>query len=179
MKRLLTLALAILLTLGLGGCSVELDEEPTKEPFDLDAYKALAVAFCTTVEENAVDLGKIARRQNNYWEALDALGGFVTTEKILENSSEWFFEETGLSFSDLEAKYEEHSSLYRDIIMTEIEGKEAEEIESLIRIFFDAYTDLYTLVMSPSGSREDFVDRYNEIIESFRSAQNELAIFLG
>lgn len=174
MRKFVALAMVLVMALWLVGCS----EQPGTEPFDLDTYKESVSRCCSSVEESAVHYGNIAQYQNNYWKASENIGGTITTEKLLEASEEWFSNESGISFDNLNAQYEDLSTQYKKIVMTEVEGKEAEEIEELFRTFFTAYMDLRSLVMSPSGSRDTFVNQYNEHVATFTRAQNELLLFL-
>ena len=171
MKRFICMILALVLALGLMACGAE-------EAFDLSAYKDAVSSCCAAVDENIINYGNIAQYQNNYWNNMEKFTGTVTEEKLLAASEEWFTENTSTSFADLDALYQEHTATYKEIILTEIEGQEAEEIDALFRSLFGAYTDLHNMVMSPSCSHSEFIQNYNEYIDAYTSAQSRLELFL-
>ena len=172
MKRIFAFILVVALFMSLIGCGSK------EEPFDLSAYKEKVSACCTSVDEHIINYGNIAQYQNNYWNNMEQFTGTVTEENLLSAAEEWFVEKTSTSFADLDAIYQEHTAAYKEIILMEIEGKEAEEIDAQFRVFFGAYMDLHNMVMSPSCSHSEFIQNYNEYIDAYTSAQSHLALFL-
>jgi hypothetical protein len=175
MKRLISLLIAVVILCGTTGCAAG----SKGNSFDIDFYKKSVADLCASIEESAVHYGNIASYQNNLWKASENMGSIMTQERLVNSGFEWFFEETGISAEDLTATYDANASTYKDIIMQETEGEEAKEIEELLRNFFASYMDLRNLVISPSGSRNDFVGKYNDIINSLTSVKSELLIFLA
>ena len=126
MRKILSLLFALVLVFGLFGCSGSVDQEAA---FDLEVYKSDVKSCVSSVSEAAVAFGNIAQYQNNYWANMNQMGSYPDSEKLVSAGFEWYEKETGVPFSDLTAQYESHSATYKDILLTEIDGKEAEEIE--------------------------------------------------
>lgn len=173
MKRFMCFLFVLSLSFSVSGCGPSQDRN-----FDIEEYRQSVFDLCSSVEEYTIYYSSMAQSQSINWKAMETMGLPVTTEKLLEYAEEWISKEAGLSLSDLDDKYEEHSELYKQLITTETEGKEAEEIALLLRVFFEAYVDMRSAVMSPSGSRVEYVSKINSIASEFISARDSILIFL-
>ena len=146
----------------------------TAEPFDLDAYKVKASSFRNDTYNACVILSNMGVYENNHWKALGRL-----SDTIVDSAYEWLSEKSDESKSTVEAAYESICAAYKDLILTDFgDNTEAKEIDSGVRSLFDGYSDLYTSVLNPSGSRDHFATHISELIDEIKSANSNLLIFL-
>lgn len=151
---------------------------PTEPPFDIDEYKRDIKNCCSEMKSSTIFLSGMAEYENNLWKSLVQFSGTVTSEKLFSSTCEWL-ETEGWSKSVVEAQYSKISKSYKEIITTEIDGAESEEIKAVFNEYFDAYIKLYNLVFSPSGTREEFVNNCNDYISIIETSQSKLDILLS
>lgn len=151
-------------------------DDPTlnSEPmFDLDEYKLLVSVCRTAINDASIYVANTGTYEYNYWKALGKLSDSMT-----DSAFEWLSENSDATRETVDADYELIRQQYKDIILTEIEGKEAEEIDAAFRSMYDAYSSMYSLVTSPSGSLSDFASSLNEYINAITSSDESLSLFL-
>ena len=188
LKRFFSLILCVICVLSFAGCSQASPKAETSAataaattistspPFDLAAYKD-AIENCTAeMYDSAVLLLNVAEYEINYWESLEKLGGTVNSEKILSSAWEWLAEKSEYTKEDIDSQYDIVTSLYKDIITTEISGAKAAEMKEIYDDYFDAYITFYNLVCAPSGSSSDFIDACNSCISTIKNCKNKLDI---
>lgn len=178
MKKIIALLMCMALLLaGCGGGAQS--EDSTSAPFSIDSYKESVSDSVNSVYESAVLFGNIANYENNYWEAAEKLNSFVTPEKLFERAMEWLEEKTGDTAETVKAQYDENTEKYKAIVSTDIEGTEAEEIKETYKEYFDAYIALYNLINSPSVNKSDFVNNYNDCVNTISNCSSKLEILLS
>lgn len=185
-RKFFSLILAGLMVVSLLGCassnSGTNSEAPTqeieKEEFDLTAYKALVSACRADINAAGTMVANVGKYENSYWTAMNNVNGRVDSDKMVESAFSWFSENSDESRETVDAAYESIRQQYKDIALIEIEGKEAEEIDSAFRNMYDAYSSLYSIVTSPSGDRSNFVTSYNEYVGTITDSDEDLALFL-
>lgn len=194
-RKLLSLILAALMVLAFTGCgsttasvegtpTPEVETTPTPEPtptdipFDLDAYKALVNACRADINSAHIFVGNVGNYENKYWTSLSNFGGRLDIEKMVDGAFEWLAENSDESRETVDAAYESIRQQYKAIILTEIDGNEAEEIDSAFRNMYDAYSSMYSLVILPSGSRSSFATNLVDYMNIILDSDEDLALFL-
>lgn len=201
MKRSITIMLALLLLLCLAACGEKPESNPaptpteapaapaettpppapTEEPvkFDLDAYKADVSGFRAKVMDNSLYLYNVAKYLNNYLETRTKLGGTVKLdEDNIASGYEWLLEKANVTKDDIDTANDDIRTIYKAIILAEIDGKEAEEIDAQVRDMFDAYSGLYDLVNTPTDAVTTFASKCNEYTGAINGADEKLGLFL-
>lgn len=145
----------------------------TANTFDLSAYKDLVADCRAKIKESGILLSNIGQWENNYWKAMGSL-----SDDMVGSAFEWLEEQSGENRDTVDSGYSDIRDTYKEIILLEVEGKEAEEIDEAFRGLYDSYSSLYRLVTEPSGSRSDFVDDFNDSINAFTTHDDTLSLFL-
>ena len=189
-RKVLSLILATLMVLAFTGCgsttdsaegtpTPEVETTPTPEPtptdipFDLDAYKTLVNACRADINSAHIFVGNVGNYENNYWKTLGRM-----SDTMVDSAFEWLAKNSDESRETVDAAYENIRQQYKAIILTEIEGKEAEEIDSAFRNMYDAYSSMYSLVILPSGSRSSFAANLVDYMNIILDCDEDLALFL-
>lgn len=197
MKRVLmfTLALALILC----GCAsvapapapeqeapatqptAEPEPEAAPEPvFDLDAYKSAVDQFRRDVMDNGTNLCNIANYEASYIKNLTNIRGSADSESTLESAQKWFEEKSESTFSDIETAHARIKEEYAALIITEIDGKEAEELDSYVRSMYEGYNDLYTAATTASPTSFDlFADIVNTAVKMIQDSNSNIGLFCG
>lgn len=180
-KYLLFLALAVAF---LAGCGSEAApaETPTPEPtvtaFDLGAYKEIISACRDDIISENETLEFLASWQSSYWKVIETAGGTLDADKMVDSAFEGLQKKMKIKRDAVESAYDRIRQQYKEIVLVEINGKEAEEIDSEFREMYDAYTALYSLVTSPSGSRSSFVTNASKYLDTVSLSSESLNLFL-
>lgn len=140
--------------------------------FDIEAYKKQVNECATSMNTSAVLYGNIGSYMYNYFKAL----GYV---KEIESGYEWLEKQDGgCSKEELENGYEDVRNMYKDISITEIDGKEATIIEESIKAMYENYETIVNCVQSPTGSVSTYGSELSDAINGFSSAYDELNLYL-
>lgn len=196
MKRLFlfTLAFALLLC----GCAApaqttaeptepQQTAEPEPEPaakvepsFDLDAYKSSVDQFRRDVVDCTINVSKLAAYEVAHMDASMKVSGSVDSEKTSEYAFSRLEEDHSISANDLSAAYDNIRSEYADLIIVEIEGKEAEELDSYVRSMYENFNDLYKAAQSASPANYDsFVNCVADAMSGVSDANDSIGLFCG
>lgn len=136
--------------------------------FDPDAYKALVADCRMAIRDAGNVMAMMGFYEYYYWEAHETIvENNITSNSIVDAAYEWLRENTGETRENVEAAYESICLQYKDIALIEIEGREAEEINTALRKLYMAYSLLYSLAATPAGCRISFltmIDDYNTTI---------------
>ncbi len=100
------------------------------------------------------------------------------SDSMVDSAFEWLAENSEETRETVDAAYSKIREEYKAIILTEIEGKEAEEIDASFRELYDSYCGMYTLVTEPSGSLSDFADTLIDLANSQIASDESLSLFL-
>lgn len=183
MKKIFIFVTMAALLSTLIGCSTSKEEltapsnEPTSEQvisFDLDDYKA-AVSECRqNIADNSLYLSNVGNYEFNFVKALGSISDDTTGRAF-----EWLAEKSDATKESVDAVDVIIREQYKAIIATEIEGKEAEEIEEAVRALYDAYSSLYSLVVDPTGTVSDFGKNLQNCISSITDSDDALMLWLN
>lgn len=146
---------------------------PTVE-FDFEGYKAKVLDCVSELNDGCIALANMCQYENNYWKALESVGGHFDTGKAVSSAFEWLEGKSDYSADYIDAQYKSIGAMYKEVIAFNTFGREAEEIGSAFNDYYDAYIGLYNLAMSPSGGRGTFVDTYNNLTSIIKNCQSKL-----
>lgn len=174
MKKTTFLA-TIVLVLFLAGCGSpsQSNASPSSTAFDLDTYKALVSSCREEINAASLILANTGSYENTYWKALGSL-----SDDMVDRAFAWLAENSEETRETVDSTYNDIRAAYKEIILNEIEGKEAEEIDSAFRGLYDAYCEMYSLVTQPSGSRESFAQSLSKLIDDIGDYDESLSLFL-
>jgi hypothetical protein len=149
-------------------------------PFDLAAYKESVDQFRRDVMDNSLYVGNIVRYEADYMKELTNIRGSADAESTLESAREWFEKNAGATLSDVEAAHEKIKEEYASLIIAEIEGKEAEELDTYIRAIYEGYSDLYQYARTASPTNYlSFTNDSNKSISKILDANRDISLFCG
>jgi hypothetical protein len=190
MKRVIALIL-ILCVLGTAGCAeadpdestiqesiVQADTIEETEPFSLDDYKSEAKKYSEALKENADLLFASVEYEINYWKAQEAFSGIFTSQELVDKSMSWLMGKTGVGREYIEYMHEDVSSMYKNLVLQDVSGKEAEEIDRIVRELFEYYIQLFNLTFSPSENRIKLTEEYESLSASISNSLSKLDVFL-
>lgn len=196
MKKIMLFA--VVLALLLCGCAApasvpdettqpQQTSEPEPEPaakaepaFDLDAYKSAVDHFRRDVVDCTINVSKLAAYEVAHMDASMKVSGSVDSEKTSEYAFSRLDEEHSISADDLSAAYDNIRSEYADLIIVEIEGKEAEELDSYVRSMYENFNDLYKAAQSASPANYDsFVNCVADAMSGVSDANDSIGLFCG
>lgn len=185
MKRIICIltGISLALLMGCSGSNPQQDNQtnpptttvaPETEPeFNLAAFKS-AVAQCQTdINDASIYIANMGAYEYNFWKTLGSLSDSMT-----ERAYEWLAENSDATKESVEAAYESIRQQYKDITLTEYNGKEAEAIYTAFESMYQSYIGMYNLVTSPSGSITDFATGLSNYIEAIQESDSELSLFL-
>lgn len=144
------------------------------DTFDLESYKESASDFRAEAYAASVILANMGSYENNYWKALGSL-----SDSMVDKAFTWLAENSDESQETVEAAYESIRAAYKELILTDLgDNTEAAEIDAGVRALYDGYSELYNIVLNPSGSRGDFASHVSDLISEIQSANDDLLLFL-
>lgn len=153
---------------------------PEDSRFDLDAYKALVSDCCMAIRDAGGVMAMMGVYEYYYWEAHEtAGGGDPTSASIVDAAYEWLHENTDETRETVEAAYESICMQYKDITLIEVEGREAEEIDTVFRKQYMAYSLLYSLAATPAGCRISFLTMIDDYNTTITRCDDTLSLLLG
>lgn len=159
------------------------EPEPVAETapaFDLDAYKSAVDQFRRDVMDNGTNLSNVANYEANYIKNLTNIRGSADSESTLESAQKWFEEKSESTFSDIETAHAKIKEEYAALIITETDGKEAEELDSYVRSMYEGYTDLYKAATTASPTSFDlFADIVNNAVKNIQDSNSNIGLFCG
>ena len=186
MKRIICLLTALLIAFSISGCSETGEPQdtlanpsasttaPTTElMFDLAAFKADINTCRSEINSASIYVANMGTYEYNFWKALGKL-----SDDMAEKAFEWLEKNSDATEESIKAVYESIRQKYKEISITEYSGNEAEKIYTAFDRMYHAYTDMYLLVTSPSGSITDFATKLNNCIETIQESDSELSLFL-
>ena len=140
---------------------------------NLDAYKE-AVSICRDdINAASLVLGNMTNYESNY---LKISGN--PSDAMVDAALQWLTENANENRETIDAAYNSIQQQYKDIALTEISGKEAEEIGTSVQEMYDAYISLHDLALMPTGSKDDFDKNSNTYVLTIASASRDLTLFL-
>lgn len=162
---------------------VEATAMPEKEPepeigFDLNEYKELVSDCRTKINDACLFVANIGSYEFQYWKNYNAISGRGMPDNMVDSAFEWLAEEADVTRDAVDDDYNNIRQQYKDIILIEIEGREAEEIDAAFRSMYDAYNSMYSQVTSPSTSLSGFGTTIAENIAAIEDADESLSLFL-
>lgn len=154
--------------------------EPSQTPdpvFDLNEYKGLVSECRASINEATLYVCNTGNYELNYWKTAKSFSG-NKPDNLVDAAFEWLAENSEETRDTVEADYNSIRQQYKSIILIEIEGKEAEEIDAAFRDMYDAYCSVYNLVVSPSGSLSEFGNNLVDYATAIMDADEGLSLFL-
>lgn len=154
------------------------DQEAEKE-FNLEEYKT-AVSECRdAINEAGILVANVGSYEINYCNALASISGkTAVTDEMVEKAFDWLAEKADVSRETVDKTYDNIRQQYKDIILIEIDGQEAKEIDSSFRGLYDAYDSMYSLTTSPSGLASDFANKFQSYVTAMVDIDKDLSLFL-
>lgn len=143
--------------------------------FDIDEYKTKVSECRNNIDASTVLIANMGNYEFNYFRIL----GKVDPNGY-ESACNWLEKETeGETTREMvEAGYETICQQYKDIVLIEREGNEAEIIFEKFEILYSAYFDLYYAVSNPSGTVTSFSKAVSENSKLILTTSEELGLFL-
>lgn len=181
MRKIFAIILAVVLAVSLCSCGgnslsdeTGLKETVKADDFDLDGYKEKVSEFRSSVYEASIILGNIGVYENNYWKALGSL-----SDNMVESAFDWLAENSDESKETVEANNENIRAAYKELALIDVgDDGEAAEIDAGVRALYDGYSELYSTVLNPSGSRGYFATSVSDLMSEVQSANDDLLLFL-
>lgn len=181
MRKLFLLSLSMLLTVSLCSCGgsddplVSVESETSVVSFDLSAYQADVSAYKEATYQASIILANVGNYENNFWKALGRL-----SENMADSAFEWLSENSEETRDTVVASNDSISEAYNNLISTNFgEDPDASEIDVAVRMLYDRYSELYSLVTEPSGTRDAFVLSLSSLIEDIEAANDALTDLLS
>ena len=185
MKKVLLFAvvLALLLCACAAPASTADKPEPIAESataFDLDSYKSAVNQFRIDVLKNTINVGNMAKYEMNFMETMTKISGSIDSDETVEIAYSWLKAESGVTAADVESANETIRKEYADLIAAEIEGKEAEELDSYVHSMYENFNELYKAATTAQpASFESFVTRCHEALTGIATADDNISLFCG
>lgn len=149
--------------------STTLAPAETTTAFDLNGYKDLISECNASIYDASILLSNMGQWEYNYWKNMVSMNGVLNYDLMAQKAEDWLNEKAEVSAGTVKENYDAICESYRQIIKTEIEGKEAEKILETFDELFVTYSNLYLLVTSPSGSINIFADSFNDYTNSIKN----------
>lgn len=162
MKKLILAALALLICLSSTACG-----------YDKAQYRADVVGFCETVMEESQNLEYMHDYMWGYWTAAGNKDGTIDDVDSMVADA---FENASASYEDWDIvnAMTEVTSKYSAMSETTVLGKD-KEIESFVDKMYREYCSLYSLIVSPEGTRDIWESRVYESIDEIKKCDGEIS----
>ena len=155
---------------------------PSMEPtFDLEAYEQQVQEFAVEAETNFIAIANVCVYEKNFWESFQNIGGTNSVPNdISEKGYAWLEENSDHTKDEIDRNTEAIETLYKDLILVEFDGKEAEELDGAVRDMYQGYKKLYDLSNSSASKNgmSTFINTYNAAFELFSSAKDTMTLFI-
>ncbi len=141
--------------------------------FDLDEYKLLVSECRSSINNASIYISNMGAYEIKYWKILGSL-----SDTMVDSAFKWLAEKSDGTRDSVETSYETIRKQFKEIVLIEIDGNEAEEISKSFRSMYDSYIAIYLMVTSPSGTVESFATKLNNNINNITDSNNTLSLFL-
>lgn len=187
MKRALHIILASCLVLLLmsacaAGDTVEIttaEPSSTAQVITIEEYREVIAKSRTAIWTASVYLSNLGEYEYTLWNASISMGSNKgLTNDYIDDAFRWLSENSDGTRDSVNGGYNVIRDQYKEIALMEIEGAEATELRETYSAMYEAYTDLYALVTTPSTSISDFENLFNESIGTIKEADTDLGLFL-
>jgi len=129
---------------------------------NLDEYKELVSKFNNDIMAQSLLLSNMGKWEYNYWKAYNSLDAKSPDfDSMTSHAYELLVKNAEVGEEEIANNYKSISEQYKQIVVIDISGSEAGEIKESFKNLYDAYSSLYKMTTSPSGSLSSFSDNYN------------------
>lgn len=183
MKRIISILLISAILLLLAACSTQEPESKTTTsvpkitktdaPFDLTGYEEAVGQFRAHVMDNSLLLYNVGNYEVNY---LKALG--TTSDKTADNGFEWLSKQTDATRESVDAAHQIIRDEYAELILVEVDGKEAEALDGYVHSMYEGYAALYDCVTSNSLNASQLTTKINDAIGLINGANDDIGLFI-
>ncbi len=149
----------------------------TTVPFNIEEYREIINTCRTDIYDSSILLSNMGKYEYNFMKALASVSG-TPDDTVAEKAFEWLSENSDATKESVAEDYESIREQYKEIILIEASGKEAEELSDGLEDMYEAYTDLYTLVTEPHNYVSTFSSSYNDYIDTISACNEDLGLFL-
>ncbi len=188
MKKTFCIALMLVLVMGLTACGNNSESQgnddnaavtEAEEEFDLEEYEDQVKIFRDEANSTMLALYNMSNYESNYWNNLLNISGKApSSDDLSERAFSWLEENSDYTQDSIEESDALIRDYYKDLILTDIEGKEAEELDAAVRDMYDAYTAMYTNVTAASGDLNSFKSATSSAVGSFNKADDTIKLLL-
>ena len=186
MKKTIAVLTIALSTISLFGCSSsktnttdnQTEVATTKKSFDIELYKKSVGILNDSIMETSILVSNMAQYENNYWSNLEKIGGTIDYKELVDKAYNWLEKKSDTKKEDIEKSYSNICNKFKEVSLQEVSGKEAEELQSSSKELFQAFDSLYDLATNPTGDNSSFVSNYNKYIETIKSTNNNISVYL-
>ena len=127
----------------------------------------------------ALMLNNMTNYELAHLQVAEKLNSKVDSEELLQKAFDHIEEQEWDTRENIESTDATIRKAYKEFILIESnENKEALEIETEIRNFYDAYVALYSLATSPNGSASSFESTVNKTNNFIVSSNDALDLWL-
>lgn len=147
--------------------------------FDLEEYKKSAQDLRSSMYTAALMLNNMTNYEVAHLQVSEKINSNVDSTELVQKAFDHIEKQEWDTRENIEASDSSIRKAYKEFILIEFnDNKEALEIETEIRSFYDAYAELYSLANSPSGSASDFESAVNKTINTMVSSNDALNLWL-
>lgn len=174
MKRYIAIVL-ILVSLTLNGCGKTQQSETndtskiSEVNFDSAEYKSLISACRSEISAASSNAYIVAVWENTYLNTLGKNKKELNNNSIIEFAINHASQTSDIDFNDIEQAHDSIVSKYNDIVSVDTIGQEAWEIDIVFRNMYDAYSELYSIVVHPAenkGRLNENASDYSKIVST-------------
>lgn len=184
MKKIIVYILINVLLVSLAACGSPINSQTeattaatTTAPFNIEEYREIINTCRTDIYDSSILLSNMGKYEYNFMKALASVSG-TPDDTVAEKAFEWLSENSDATKESVAEDYESIREQYKEIILIEASGKEAEELSDSLEDMYEAYTDLYTLVTEPHNYVSTFSSSYNDYIDTISECNDDLGLFL-
>lgn len=189
MKKVISCTLVLVIVLSIfAACSAQehtpitttyaSDSTETDAPFDLDGYEEAVGQFRTHVMDNSLLLYNVGNYEINYLNALQSISG-STSNETAEKGFEWLSKQTDATRETVDAAHQTIRDEYAELILVEVDGKEAEALDGYVHSMYEGYAALYDCVTSNSLNASQLTTKINDAIGLINGANDDIGLFIG
>lgn len=147
--------------------------------FDLEEYKKSAQDLRSSMYTAALMLNNMTNYEVAHLQVSEKINSNIDSTELVQKAFDHIEKQEWDTRENIEASDSSIRKAYKEFILIEFsDNKEASEIETELKSFYDAYAELYSLANSPSGSASSFESAVNKAINTMVSSNNALDLWL-
>lgn len=144
------------------------------ETMSNEDYSALLSELNESIYTQSVLLSNLGNYINSWWKSYESIGGTFTTEKAMTSAYEWLEKNSDYTEADIIKNHGDIQEIYKKFIQADNDDHLLLDVTERLKQQYTNYTEYFSLITAPGGSRNSFVADYNEYTQDISSSYDTI-----